>query len=98
MLDKGVQRTVQRAPLVNTRSCNTGAGLFDVAKELARLQKQLGRVEREHASLSARLSKPGFAAKAPEAVVAEAQAAAAEAATQMEAIRGKMRALQSRQD
>lgn len=67
--------------------------MFDVAKELARLQKQLDRVEKEHAGLAARLAKPGFADKAPAAVVEQVRGAAAEAAQHAEAIRAKMAAL-----
>ena len=49
------------------------AGLIDIAEEKARLQKSLGKLEKEIGGLSGRLNNPKFAASAPEDVVAEAQ-------------------------
>ena len=47
------------------------AGLFDAAKEIARLEKQQEKMEAELANAEARLSNEKFTAKAPEHVVAE---------------------------
>ena len=47
------------------------AGLFDAAKEIARLEKQQEKMEAELANAEARLSNKKFTAKAPEHVVAE---------------------------
>lgn len=70
-------------------------GLFDVDKELARLRKQQERLEKERAALEARLARPGFADKAPTAVVAEVRGALAEAGQQLAAVQAKIQALES---
>ena len=44
-------------------------GLVDLAQERARLGKQIGEAETQRARLQAKLATPGFAAKAPTAVV-----------------------------
>jgi valyl-tRNA synthetase len=66
------------------------AGLFDAAKEVERLQKQAAKLEKDAAALAARLSNPKFVGKAPPEVVAEVQAAAAEAAEQLAAVLDKV--------
>ncbi|KAL6786011.1 TSV1 [Auxenochlorella protothecoides x Auxenochlorella symbiontica] len=71
------------------------AGLFDVDKELARLRKQQERLEKKRAALEARLARPGFADKAPTAVVAEVRGALAEAGQQLAAVQAKIQALES---
>lgn len=49
--------------------CNGCAGLFDVEKEIARLEKQREKMQAELANAEARLSNEKFTAKAPEHVV-----------------------------
>ncbi|RME13998.1 MAG: valine--tRNA ligase [Alphaproteobacteria bacterium] len=49
------------------------ADIIDVAEEKARLEKTLGKLEKEIAGLKGRLSNPRFAENAPEEVVAEAR-------------------------
>ena len=66
------------------------AGLFDAAKEIDRLQKQAGKIEKELEGFQARLGNSKFVDKAPEKVVAEVKAAAAEAAEQLAAIKEKI--------
>ncbi len=46
------------------------AELVDLEKEKARIQKELGQKKGQLAGLEAKLSNPGFLAKAPEQVVA----------------------------
>jgi valyl-tRNA synthetase len=53
-------------------------GLFDAAKEVQRLQKQKEKVEKSLIGLQSRLSNPKFVSSAPEQVVAEVRAQAAE--------------------
>lgn len=65
-------------------------GLFDAAKEAARLRKQRGKLEKELAGLSGRLSNPKFVEGAPEAVVAEVRGQAKELAEQLELVDGKI--------
>ena len=66
------------------------AGLFDAAKETERLQKQAAKIEKELAALNGRLGNAKFMDKAPEKVVAEARAAAAEMQEQLAAIAEKL--------
>ena len=49
-------------------------GVIDIAAEKERLQKEIGKTDKEITTLDKRLSNQGFVAKAPEAVVAEARA------------------------
>jgi valyl-tRNA synthetase len=49
------------------------AGVIDVDAEKARLEKSLGKLQKEIGGLEGRLKNPKFAASAPEEVVAEAQ-------------------------
>ncbi|KAK3268006.1 hypothetical protein CYMTET_23464, partial [Cymbomonas tetramitiformis] len=53
------------------------AGLADPAKEIARLEKQKKKIEKELQQLNGRLSSPKFVEKAPQKVVDEAKAQAA---------------------
>ncbi|CAI8167019.1 MAG: Valine--tRNA ligase [Prochlorococcus marinus str. MIT 9215] len=57
-------------------------GLVDLDALKGRLEKDLAKAEKEIAGLAGRLSNPNFAAKAPEAVVAECKANLAEAEAQ----------------
>lgn len=66
------------------------AGLFDAAKETVRLQKQQAKIEKELAALNGRLGNKKFMDKAPEKVVAEARAQAAEMGEQLAAIAEKL--------
>lgn len=66
------------------------AGLFDAAKERARLAKQEAKLDKELAALEGRLRNKGFVDKAPAAVVAEVEAAAAELRGKLEAVAAKM--------
>jgi valyl-tRNA synthetase len=60
------------------------------AKEIERLAKQRGKLEKELAALQGRLSNPKFVDKAPEKVVAEAQQQAAEMQQQLAMIDEKV--------
>jgi valyl-tRNA synthetase len=48
-------------------------GVIDFAVEKARLNKELGKIAADTSAIESRLSNPGFAAKAPEDVLAEAR-------------------------
>jgi valyl-tRNA synthetase len=50
------------------------AGLIDVAEEVARLEKSIGKLAKELGGLRGRLNNPKFVASAPAEVVAEAKA------------------------
>ncbi len=50
------------------------AGIIDIAKEQARLEKTLGKLTKELGGLRGRLNNPNFANSAPEDVVAETRA------------------------
>ncbi|WP_407275149.1 valine--tRNA ligase [Halothiobacillus sp. DCM-1] len=50
------------------------AGLIDKAAELARLQREMGKIEAEMTKARAKLDAPGFAERAPAAVVAQERA------------------------
>lgn len=65
-------------------------GLFDAAKERARLAKQEAKLSKELAALEGRLGNKSFVDKAPAAVVEEVQAAAAELRGKLEAVASKM--------
>ncbi|NVJ66775.1 MAG: valine--tRNA ligase [Gammaproteobacteria bacterium] len=62
------------------------AGLIDVEQEVARLNKELDKLNKEQARISGKLSNPNFTDKAPEAVVAKEKAKLAE----VEATIGKL--------
>ncbi|MBC8038505.1 MAG: hypothetical protein H7X89_14930 [Rhizobiales bacterium] len=48
-------------------------GVIDFAAEKARLNKELDKIAKDTAAIEGRLSNPGFVAKAPEDVLAEAR-------------------------
>lgn len=60
------------------------ADLMDVDAEKARLAKNLEKLAKEAGAIKGRLSNPGFVAKAPEHVVAEAKAQVTDLEDQME--------------
>jgi valyl-tRNA synthetase len=60
------------------------ADLMDVDAEKARLAKNLEKLAKEAGAIKGRLSNPGFVAKAPEYVVAEAKVQVADLEEQME--------------
>lgn len=66
------------------------AGLFDVAKETARLQKQKAKAEKELAGIKGRLDNPNFVAKASGPVIEEARQQAADAAARLAEIEDKL--------
>ncbi|MGB7565093.1 MAG: valine--tRNA ligase [Prochlorococcaceae cyanobacterium] len=68
-------------------------GLVDLEALKGRLEKDLGKAEKEIAGLSARLANPNFAGKAPPEVVAEARANLAEAEAQAKLARGRLEGL-----
>lgn len=63
------------------------ADLVDAEQEAARLNKQAAKLQASIDKLAARLDAPGFAGKAPEAVVAQAQAELREQREQLQTIR-----------
>ncbi|GAB0491634.1 hypothetical protein MMPV_002888 [Pyropia vietnamensis] len=71
------------------------AGLVNFAKERARLDKRLGKLEADRAGLERRLSAPSFAEKAPPAVVAATQAAAADLDEQLGSLRQRLEELRA---
>lgn len=71
------------------------AGLFDVAKETARLSKQAAKLEREVQGLTARLGHKGFAQRAPRQVIEEVERNLQEASRQLEQVRAKLQSLPS---
>ena len=64
------------------------ADIIDIAEEKARLEKTLGKLEKEMGGLSGRLKNPKFVASAPPAVVAESR----DLLSQKEDEQGKLRA------
>lgn len=71
------------------------AGLVDFAKERARLDKRVGKLEADRAGLERRLSAPSFANKAPPAVVAATHAAAADLDEQLGSLRQRLEELRA---
>lgn len=59
------------APLADVTAYLPLAGLVDVAEELARIEKNIAKAEKDVASLEGRLSNQKFVDSAPEAVVAK---------------------------
>jgi len=55
------------------------AGLIDKEAELQRLQKEIGKLEKEVARIGGKLTNPKFVEKAPETVVNKERAKLAEA-------------------
>ena len=68
-------------------------GLIDVAKECARLRTELAGLEKQLASLEARLENPGFVSRAPAQVVESERAKATEWRTRRELLRTRIEGL-----
>ncbi|MEB3198900.1 MAG: valine--tRNA ligase [Synechococcaceae cyanobacterium] len=68
-------------------------GLVDLEALRGRLQKDIGKAEKEIQGLSGRLANPSFAGKAPPEVVAECRAKLAEAEAQAELARKRLQDL-----
>jgi len=62
------------APLTELKIFLPLAGLVNVAEELARVSKNMEKIEKEMGGLSGRLNNEKFVASAPEAVVTKARA------------------------
>ncbi len=69
------------------------AGLIDVGAELARLDREIAKLEKDLHPLRAKLGNPGFTAKAPEKVVAQAREREAEISARIAGLREKRQAL-----
>ncbi len=67
--------------------CLPLAGIVDGKAEMSRLQKTLGKLEKEAAGIERKLGNPGFLAKAPEEVVEENRERLAEAKAEAERLR-----------
>ncbi|MCU4413991.1 valine--tRNA ligase [Acinetobacter sp. WU_MDCI_Axc73] len=65
-------------------------GLIDPKAELARLQKDLDKVQKQHDQIANKLGNEGFVAKAPAAVVEGEKAKLAECADQLSKIKASM--------
>ena len=66
------------------------SGIVDPAKELARLGKQAGKLEKEVDGLAGRLKSPKFVEKAPAAVVEKSKKELAELEEQLASVRSRM--------
>ncbi|MDQ7791493.1 MAG: valine--tRNA ligase [Clostridia bacterium] len=66
------------------------AGLIDVVKETARLEKELETVNKELSRVQGKLSNPGFMGKAPGAVVAKEREKEAEFTLKREALQNRL--------
>ena len=71
------------------------SGLVDLDKELARLSKQQGVLEKDVEALSTRLSAPGYKDKAPAAVVAKAQAELTDKTEQLKTVNDSLESILS---
>jgi len=69
------------------------AGLFDLAQERARLQKQTVEAESEVARLEAKLANEQFRSRAPASVVAKEEARLAAARSRLDGLRDRLREL-----
>ena len=65
-------------------------GVVDLEALVKKLEKDLGKVEKELKSLQGRLNNPGFVNKAPQEVIDGAQAALSEAETQAQILRDRL--------
>ena len=70
------------------------AGLVDLAQEVARLQKELKKLDAELKRSAGKLSNPGFLAKAPDEVVAEEKAKAEDYQLKREKVHERIKSLQ----
>jgi len=68
-------------------------GLIDVAKERAKIEKQLEGARKDFDKVNAKLSNPNFAANAPAEVVAKDRARLAELQSQIETLEARLGAL-----
>ncbi len=68
-------------------------GLVDLAALRGRLEKDIGKAEKEIKGLAGRLANPNFTGKAPPEVVAECRANLAEAEAQAALARGRLEGL-----
>eukprot|EP00894_Picocystis_sp_ML_P003748 jgi/Pico_ML_1/54265/g4638.t1 len=66
------------------------AGLADPAKEMARLEKQAGKLDKELAACMGRLGSSSFLEKAPEAVVEKVKAEKQEVEEKLKAVSGRL--------
>ena len=66
------------------------SGIVDPAKELSRLGRQAGKLEKEVAGLAGRLKSPKFVEKAPAAVVEKSKKELAELEEQLASVRSRM--------
>jgi valyl-tRNA synthetase len=66
------------------------AGLFDVAVERARIEKQIAEAEAEAGRIDAKLSNEGFRAKAPEKIITAEQERLAALRTRLEGLRASL--------
>lgn len=73
------------------------AGLFDVEKELKRLDKQKQKVEKELSGIMGRLNNPKFVEKAAPAYLSEVQGQAADARDRLSGIEAKIQQVQQLQ-
>ncbi len=69
------------------------AGLIDVAAELARLDREIGKLEKALQSLRGKLGNPRFVANAPEKVVAEVRGRESQLSASMTALLAKRESL-----
>jgi valyl-tRNA synthetase len=70
------------------------SGLIDIGNLKGKLEKKLAKIEKEAESISGRLNNPTFVGKAPESVIAGAKANLAEAETQADILRSRLKRLQ----
>ena len=70
------------------------SGLIDIGSLKGKLEKKLAKIEKEAESISGRLNNSTFVGKAPESVIAGAKANLAEAQTQADILRSRLKRLQ----
>ena len=86
----------EQAPLSSSSVIGTATvyvpmkGLIDPKAELARLAKELEKIQKQHDQIATKLANEGFVAKAPPAVVEGERAKLAELAEQIGKVRGSM--------
>ena len=68
-------------------------GIVDLAALRGKLEKNLGKIEKEIQSLTGRLNNPGFVNKAPEEVIQTAKESLAEAQKQAEILQERLKSL-----